>query len=183
MRIATFALLLLCSSFALADSCQVILRIQTNDPIYSGDGEVKLCTNNLNQISKLIVVKPVQNPLVRDLDSDQADERNPIIQITLDQINTMRTDFPILTPSRMGIQAIAALLEVPRIMIDKNKGGEVILKVLRSKVMGTYHRFQLNLIRVGGGWKAYLVQNGTKTPLNHAYFYTGLSGIKKVDFY
>lgn len=183
MKLATLALLLFCSSVALADSCQVILTIQTNDPIYSGQGEVKLCTNNLNQISKLIVVKPVHNPLVRDPNSVQADERTPIIQITLDQINTMKYDFPILTPSRMGIQVNAALLEVPKIMIDKSKGGEVILKVLRNKVLGNYHRFQLNLSRVGGDWKAYLVQNGKKTPLNQAYFYTGLSGIRSVDFY
>lgn len=183
MKTLLITLLLGMSSIALADSCQTILIIETDDALYPGEGQVQLCLNAQNQASKLKVIKPVQNPNNKDLKSEQADERNPIIEITLDQLNSATKDIPVLTPSRMGIQVKAALLKVPETPVDKNTGGEVVLKVLKSKIVGSYHQFKLKLAKNGGEWKAYLIENNTKTPLHKAFFTSGMSGIKKVEFY
>lgn len=170
------------SSLALADTCKVILSIETDDNLYPGRGEVKLCTNTANQISKLIIVKPVQNPLVKDPYSSQADERNPIIHITVDQINSARAPIAVMRPSRFGVQVTAALLEVPQTAIDKNLGGEVVLRVLKNKLTESYHRVRLKLIKEGQTWKAYRMVGIQQVPLFNAYFRSGATGISAIDF-
>jgi hypothetical protein len=183
MKTLLMTILLGMSSLALADSCQTILIIETDDALYPGEGQVQLCVNAQNQATKLKVIKPVQNPYIKDLKSEQADERNPVIEITLNELNSATNDIPVLTPSRMGLSVKAALLKAPEKPVDKNTGGEVVLKVLKSKIVGSYHQFKLKLVKNGREWKAYLIENGNKTPLHKAFFTSGMSGIKKVEFY
>lgn len=165
-----------------ASACRTILSLETDDALYPGHGEVQLCTNNLNHITKLIVVKPVNNPYVKNPNSVQADERTPIMTIGLDQINTTKNDIVILTPSRMGIEVKAAMLQAPEKAISKDKGGEVVLKVLKSKILGSYHYFRLRLVNENQEWSAYLIQNGKPTQVDKAFFTSGMSGIKRVEF-
>lgn len=183
MKTLLMTILLGMSSLALADNCQTILIIETDDALYPGEGQVQLCVNAQNQATKLKVIKPVQNPYVKDLKSEQADEQNPIIEISLKELNSATKDIAVLTPSRMGIQVKAALLQAPAIPVDKNTGGEVVLKVLKSKIVGSYHQFKLKLAKNGGEWKAYLIEKDKKVPLHKAFFTGGMSGIKKVEFY
>jgi hypothetical protein len=183
MKTLLMTFLLGVSSLALADSCQTILIIETDDALYPGEGQVKLCVNAQNQATKLRVIKPVQNPDIKDHKSDQADERNPVMEITLNELNSATKDIPVLTPSRMGIEVKAALLKVPEKPIDKNTGGEVVLKVLKNKLAGSYHQFRLSLVKSSGAWKAYLIEKDKKTPLHKAFFTGGMSGIKRVEFY
>lgn len=164
-------------------ACRTMLTLESDDSIYPGQGEVQLCTNSANQITKLIVIKPVQNPYRKDLNSDQADERNPILHISLDEINSTKTDIAILTPSRMGIQVKAALLEVPHQKIDKDRGGEVVLKVIKSKMAGTFHYLRLKLIKDRQEWRTYLMDGPQKSAISHFYFVSGISGIKRIDYH
>lgn len=177
------ALLLSLSAYAQANSCKTMLILETDDALYPGEGQVQLCVNAQNQATKLRVIKPVQNPDIKDTKSEQADERNPVMDITLEQLNSATKDIAVLTPSRMGIQVKAALLSPPEKAIDKNSGGEVVLKVLKSKIAGSYHQFKLRLTKSNQSWTAYLIgKDGSKTPLNRAFFTGGMSGIKRVDF-
>ena len=181
MKTLLLSLTLLLSTTLAQAACKTMLTLESDDSIYPGRGEVQLCTNNANQITKLIVIKPVQNPSNKDLTSEQADERNPIVHIGLEQINTTTTDIAILTPSRMGIQVKAAVLKVPEKKIDKDRGGEVVLKVIKSKIAGSYHHLRLQLSKERDEWHTYLVEGGSKTPISHFFFRSGVSGIKKIE--
>lgn len=183
MKLLLSLTLVLYTSFASAQSCKSLLKIETDDDLYPGVGEVQLCTNHLNQITKLVVIKPVQNPKQKLPQSHQADERNPILTITLDQINSTSDDIAILTPSRLGITVKAALLQPPEKSIDKENGGLVVLKVLKSKILGSYHYFKLGLVKENDGWNAYLINGKDKVDIERAFFSSGVSGIKRVEFY
>lgn len=173
---------LLTSTYAVA-GCSTALVLESDDSIYPGRGEVQICTNSANQLTKLIIIKPVQNPQLKIADSEQADERNPVLHLTLEQINSTETDIQILTPTRMGVTVKAAVLEVPKQKVDKDKGGEVTLKVIKSKLAGSFHRLQLQLKKVNHEWQPYIVNGESRTPISHFFFKSGLSGIKKVEYH
>lgn len=178
-----YSLTFLLTSTLLHAACEPMITLESDDSIYPGRGEVQLCTNSANQISKLVVVKPVKDPYKKNLDSDQADERNPILHISIDQINSTQSDIPILTPSRMGITVKAAVLTAPKQKIDKDKGGEVVLKVIKSKLAGSYHHIRLKLEKNGNNWEPYVLEGDIKTPVSHFFFKSGTAGIKKVEYH
>ncbi len=183
MKIYILLIILALSSQVIADDCRSILTIGTDDSIYPGEGEVQICVNSKDQLTKLVVIKPVKNPGKSDPTSGQPDERNPVVHIKLEDFNQTMTNIAIMTPQRFGITVNAAYLQKPTAPVSRDTGGEVVLKVLKNKMLGTYHFFRLRLMKVNGEFKGYLVKGDQLVPLSHAFFRSGVSGIKSVDFY
>lgn len=173
----------LLSSALVQAACETMVTLESDDPIYPGRGEVQICTNSANQLSKLVVIKPVKDPYKKDLQSNQADERNPIVHISIDQINSTQDDIAILTPSRMGMTVKAAVLTVPNQKVDKERGGEVVLKIIKSKLAGSYHHIRLKLEKNGNNWEPYVVEGNQKSHVSHFFFRSGSTGIKKVEYH
>ena len=181
IKLMLFSSLILFSTVLRAQSCLTVLEIETDDALYPSIGEVQLCTDEEDYITHLRVIKPVKNPRLKDQTSKQLDERQPILDLSIDSLNNTKSDIVILTPRRMGIQVNAALISPPSQMISKKTGGELTLKVLKSKIANTYHHFVLKLSRQNNEWKVHIIKNKTATPVERLVFYKGLSGIKRVD--
>lgn len=171
------------SSMAFSLDCRSLLGITTDDVIYPGQGEVVICTDDQAQLSKMIIIKPVHDPEHPDPSSVQADERNPVLEISMNDLNSLENPIVIMRPKRLGIEVKAATLGlVAGKRIDLNRGGEVELKVLRSKIFGRYHSLKIKLERIGDEWLMSIRKDDeeARTNIVNLFFRSGIDGVKKI---
>lgn len=164
--------------------CFQALTIETDDSIYPGTGEVQVCTNAANEIEKLKIIKPVHNAAGPIPDSVQFDERNPIMNISIAEINKAQSPIVIMRPRRlkMEIQA-ASIMRYGKEFVSPISGGMVELRVLKSKVMGKYHALILSLKKINGSWVTTIRRSYEPDwmSVKGLFFETGVDGIKHID--
>lgn len=163
--------------------CFTAITIEADDKLYPGQGEVQVCTDQNNQLEKLRVIKPVANPYRKDPNSEQFDERNPTMNISVSELNKSK-EIAIMKPKRMGIEITAASISlVNGLKIDPENGGSVALKVLKSKVMGKHHTLILGLQKRQGEWTTVVKRSGEAkwNNVQGLFFQSGMDGIKKIE--
>ncbi len=171
-------------SFVSWADCFMALKLRSDDKVlYTEEGNVKICVNAKNELDYLLINKPVmQNKL-----SDQFDERNPTLKITLKEVNETEREVIILTPKRSGLTVTAVSLLPVEEEVDKSKGGEITLKILKNILApwGKYHQLRLQLVKRNDIWVVNLLPNkGEKfyaKKIQSLFFHSTDFGIGSID--
>lgn len=172
------------SSFA--SNCWLALEIGTNDRLYPGQGEVSICLDKDDNLMKIVIVKPVKHSAYPDKTSSQFDVRNPIVEISVNELNMSNAPIVIMKPKRLQVEIAAATVSLFNgARMNPVSGGKVLLRVVKSKVFNSYHELILNLEKINGKWRVKLQEGKKESPIDvrGLYFKSSLDGISEIDIY
>lgn len=151
----------------------IVSSITTNDEdLFPGVGQIILHSSG-----------PETNHRVKGMIIKGPERTAQYIYLSLEKTNEGK-EVDLIYASKFGLRlsVLKAQLTSPKDLISEDRGGVLVIKILKNGVFSNYKNYQFKLARSGDEWIGEVKLRGIFTHFKTIYLKAGRVGVKKVYF-